>query len=78
MAKHSPIFTTGRRVQASVTGTWKPLHESLCLPFWAFAPLQYLFLELGRFFLNDFKPLYNFYVKDRFVSLLTTLGVKCN
>ena len=81
MTKRSPIFTSGKRVQASVAGNWKPLHDFPLSPFWAFAPLIIYFpIDMGRFFLNDFKPLYilEFYVMDRFVSLLTTLGVKCN
>ena len=71
MAKRSPFFTSGKRVRTSVAGTWKPLNF-LCPPFWAFAPLQ-LFPDMGRFFFNDFKPLYilDFYIMDRFVSLLT-------
>ena len=76
MAKRSPIFTSGRRVQASVAGTWKSLHDFPLSP--SFEHL--LPSDMDRFFLNDFKPLYilDFYVMDRFVSHLTTLGVKCN
>ena len=32
MAKRCPIFTSGRKAQASVAGTWKPLHEFLLSP----------------------------------------------
>ena len=47
----------------------------LCPPFEHLLSSNYLFPDIGRFFLNDFKPLYilDFYDMDRFVSLLATL-----
>ena len=61
MAKRSSIFTSGRRVQASVAGTCKPLNP-LFFPFEHLLPSNYLFPDLGRIFVNDFKSL-NIYLR---------------